>query len=90
MGGDSRFDILGEVGIDSRGGVSRHPGDALGDFAAHGFRRADDGYRMRVPLDDDLGSGLDQLRLPFDPPSNLKCYDTSSPGTGPWARNDRS
>ena len=59
MGGDRGFNILREVGIDSRCGVSWQPGDALGDFAAHGFRRADDSYRVRVALDDDLGSSLD-------------------------------
>ena len=62
MGGDSRFDILREVGIDSRCGVGGHQGDALGDLAAHEFSRADDGHRVRVPLDDDLGSGLDPFQ----------------------------
>jgi hypothetical protein len=59
MGGDSRFHILSEVGIDGRRGAGRHQGDALGDFAAHGFRGADHSHRLRVTLDDDLGSGLD-------------------------------
>ena len=61
MGGDSRFDIFRKVGIDSRGGVGRHPGDALGDLAAHGFGWPDDSDRVRVALDDDLGAGLDSL-----------------------------
>jgi hypothetical protein len=62
MCGDSRFDILREVGIDSRRGVGGHQGDALGDLAVHGFRRPDDSDRVRVPLDDDLGSSLDPLQ----------------------------
>ena len=45
MGGDSRFDILREVGIDSRCGVGGHQGDTLGDLAAHGFRRPDQDHR---------------------------------------------
>jgi len=62
MCSDSRFDILREIGIDSRRGVGGHQGDALGDLAAHGFRWPDDGDRVCVALDDDLGSGLDPLQ----------------------------
>lgn len=62
MGGDGRFDIFSEVGVDGRCRAGRHQGDALGDFAAHGFRGADHSHRLRVTLDDDLGSGLDPLQ----------------------------
>jgi hypothetical protein len=62
MGGDSRFDILLEIGIDGRRGVGGQQGDALGDFAAHRFRRPDDSYRLRIALDNNLGAGLDPLQ----------------------------
>jgi len=59
MGGDSRFDILREVGIDSRRGTRAHQGDALGNLASCRFRRAEDGYGLGVALDDDLSPGFD-------------------------------
>src|SRR5437016_206554 len=62
MGGDSRFYVLCEVGVDGCGGVDRHQGDALGGFAAHRFGGTDDSYRLRVTLDDYLASGLDALK----------------------------
>src|ERR1035437_2304608 len=43
MGGDSRFDIVREVGIDRRSGSGRHSSDALGDGPAHRSIRADGG-----------------------------------------------
>lgn len=62
MRGDSRFDILREVGIDSRRGVGWQQRDALGDLAAHGFRWPDDSDRLRVAFDNDLRSALDPLQ----------------------------
>jgi hypothetical protein len=62
MGVDSRFDILREVGIDSRCGVGGRQGDALGDFAAQGLGW-DHSYRLGVALDDDLGSVSTRLSI---------------------------
>src|SRR5271165_889739 len=62
MSGDSRLNVLGEIGIDDRCRVGGQQSDALGDLVAHRFRWPDDSDRARVALDDHLCSGLDPLQ----------------------------
>lgn len=91
MRGDSRFDVFRKIRIDSRrdsagiramhSEIVRRTGSgvassgSLRPASAAKLRLADHSHRLRVPLDDDFGSGLDLLQNGPYIPSQIALTD---------------
>ncbi len=76
MRSDGRFDILGEVRIDSRCGVGGEQSDALADLPARRWRCFDDCHRAVVLFHDHLDAFLDLGQYGVNIPSEFGFCNT--------------